>query len=1003
MTKHATIYLCLCALVMFWTPVAGAQEIDVEGRVTEAETGFPLPGVNVSVQGTQIGTTTDLDGNYSITVPGADAVLVFSFVGFQTQQIPVGDQRVIDVALRQSVAELEDVVVVGYGTQRRGDVTGSVASVSVADANMGQITAPEDLIQGRVAGVSIIKNDGEPGAGMTVRIRGGTSITASNDPLYVIDGVPIDAASMQPGTDTGVDGANSGPRNPLAMLNPGDIEAIDILKDASAAAIYGSRGANGVILITTKRGRAGQVTVDYDGTVSSSMMYRKLPLLSADQYRNFIRQNGLNEDALGNANTDWQDAITRTALSHNHNLAIGGGTENTTYRASVGYLNQEGIVINSGQERITGRINAEHRALQNRLRLGLNLTSAYISDDKTWQDETNGFTGGIFANVMKMNPTFPVKNPDGSYVEYPTPSIRNPVAIAEQIDDNVITTRTLGNLSAELQLVEGLTGKVLVGVDRAQARRAVYVPRANPIGSPVGGVASQGNRERSSVLLETTLNYNNTFANVHSVSLLGGYSWQEFNLEEFGATMRDFVTDAWRYNNLSGGADNSIKPFSNREVNRLVSFFGRANYDYAGKYLLTATLRQDGSTRFGAGNKWGLFPSFSAAWRVSEESFLRDATFISDLKLRAGWGKTGSQEIGNYRSLPTLSPNPDYIWVVGDGETEVTGVAPNNFANPDLQWEETQTINVGLDYGFSNGKYSGSIEFYQKDTDNLLIEFSVPQPAVVSTRLENVGSVRNTGFEFSLNALAIDKRDLALTVGAIFSTNKNEVIDLGGREQIITGRVSGAGLSGVSSQIIREGEPLGAFYGPVFLGVENGEQQFKLDDQGNRVREIIGYAQPDFTYSLQTSLLYKNWDLNIFLRGEQGRDVLNNTALEYTAKFLANTNVNFMEEALTDGTSLDQGIAVYSSRWVQDASFLRVDNVTLGYTFSSNIPPNVAQYVRRARVYLSAQNLFVFTPYEGYDPEVNTDAQENGVPSLGVDYANYPRPRTFTLGLSLGF
>src|SRR5690606_15791663 len=349
------------------------------GRVTEAETGFPLPGVNVSVQGTQIGTTTDLDGNYSITVPGADAVLVYSFVGFQTQQIPVGDQRVIDVALRQSVAELEDVVVVGYGTQRRGDVTGSVASVSVADANMGQITAPEDLIQGRVAGVSIIKNDGEPGAGMTVRIRGGTSITASNDPLYVIDGVPIDAASMQPGTDTGVDGANSGPRNPLAMLNPGDIEAIDILKDASAAAIYGSRGANGVILITTKRGRAGQVTVDYDGTVSSSMMYRKLPLLSADQYRNFIRQNGLNEDALGNANTDWQDAITRTALSHNHNLAIGGGTENTTYRASVGYLNQEGIVINSGQERITGRINAEHRALQNRLRLGLNLTSAYIS------------------------------------------------------------------------------------------------------------------------------------------------------------------------------------------------------------------------------------------------------------------------------------------------------------------------------------------------------------------------------------------------------------------------------------------------------------------------------------------------------------------------------------------------------------------------------------------------------------------------------------------------
>lgn len=1003
MAKHATIFLCLCALVLFLTPIAGAQDFDVEGRVTEAESGFPLPGVNISVQGTQIGTTSDLDGNYTINVPGPEAVLVFSFVGFQTHEVPVGDQRVVNVALRQSVAELEDVVVVGYGTQRRGDVTGSVASVKVADANMGQISSPEDLIQGRVPGVSIVKNDGEPGAGMTVRIRGGTSITASNDPLYVIDGVPIDAASMQPGTDTGVDGANSGPRNPLAMLNPGDIESIDILKDASAAAIYGSRGANGVILITTKRGRAGQVTVDYDGTLSSSMMYRKLDLLTASQYRTFVQNNNLNEDALGSANTDWQDAVTQTALSHNHNLAIGGGTETTTYRASVGYMSQEGIVINSGQERITGRINADHRTLQNRLRIGLNLTSSYIFDEKTWQDETNGFTGGIFTNVMKMNPTFPVKNADGTYVEYPTPSIRNPVAIAEQLDDNVKTTRTLGNLSAELQMVEGLTGKVLVGLDRGQARRMIYVPRANPIGSPVGGVAAQGNRERSSMLLETTLNYDNTFARVHGLSLLGGYSWQEFTLEEFGATMRDFVTDAWQYNNLSGGADNSIKPFSSREVNRLVSFFGRVNYDYAGRYLLTATLRRDGSTRFGAGNKWGLFPSFSAAWRISEEPFLQSASFISDLKLRAGYGVTGSQEIGNYRSLATLAPNPEYIWVVGDGETEVTGVAPNNFANPDLQWEETSTYNVGLDYGFSNGKYSGAIEFYRKDTDNLLIEFDVPQPAVVETRLENVGVVRNTGFEFSLNALAIDKRDLAMTIGAVLSTNRNEVLDLGERDQIITGTVSGAGLSDVSAQIIREGEPLGSFYGPVFLGIENGEQQFKLDENDNRVREIIGYAQPDFTYSFHTSLLYKNWDLNVFLRGEQGRDVLNNTALEYTAKFLANTNVNFMQEALDDGTSLDQGIAVYSSRWIQDASFLRVDNVTLGYTFSSNIPPNVAEYVRRARIYLTAQNLFVFTSYDGYDPEVNTDAQQNGVPSLGIDYANYPRPRTFTLGLSLGF
>ena len=1002
MARHATRILFLCLMTTAFAAFVHAQELQVTGRVTEAESGLPLPGVNIAVEGTQTGTTSDLDGQYQITVPGPDASLVFSFVGFETQIIPVGGRSEINVSLSQSVSALEDVVVVGYGTQRRSDVTGSVASIDVEEANVGQITAPEDLIQGRVPGVNIVRNDGEPGAGMTVRIRGGTSITASNDPLYVIDGVPIDNASLQPGANTGTDATNSGPRNPLGMLNPNDIESIDILKDASAAAIYGSRGANGVILITTKKGRAGQVSVDYDGYVSSASMYRELDLLTASQYRAFVEDNDLSNE-LGNANTNWQEAVTRTALSHNHSLAIGGGTENTTYRASVGYIDQEGIVLSTGMERLSGRINATHSSLNDRLRLNLNLTSAYVKDIKVANDETNGFTGGLFTNVLKFNPTLPVRNEDGTFVEYPTPSIRNPVAIAEQLDDDIKTTRTLGNLSADLDLLPGLTGRVNLGVDRGAARRFVYIPRSNPIGAPVGGVAAQGQLDRSSVLLETTLNYNKLFADRHNIQLLGGYSYQEFTAEEFTVTMRDFVTDAWRFNNLSGGGDNSIKPTSYREQSRLVSFFGRVNYDFAGKYLLTATIRQDGSTRFGADHKWGLFPSFSAAWRISEEPFLQGLQVLSELKLRAGYGVTGNQEIRNLRSLPTLAPDQGFIWVVGEDETEITGVAPNNFANPDLKWEETSTFNVGLDYGFSHGKFSGAIDFYVKDTDDLLIEFDVPQPAVVGTRLANVGSVRNTGIEFALDALAVDRRDLSLTVGAVFSSNKNEVIDLGGREEIFTATVSGAGLSGVSAQVIREGEPLGSFYGPVFLGIENGEQQFKLDENGNRVREIIGNAQPDFSYGVHANMLFKNWDLGIFIRGEQGREVLNNTALEYTAKYLANTNVNFFQDAIDDGTSIENGIAVFSSRWVQDASFIRVDNVSLGYTFTNMIPAPAANYVRRARVYLAAQNLLVITPYEGYDPEVNTNAEQDGVPSLGVDYANYPRPRTFTLGVSLGF
>ncbi len=1002
MARIAARILCLFAMTFALTALTFAQEVEVEGRVTEAESGLPLPGVNIAIQGTQTGTTTDLDGQYRITAPSPDAQLVFSFVGFQTQVIPIEGRGQINVALRQSISELEDVVVVGYGVQRKGDVTGSVSSIDVQAANVGQITAPEELMQGRVPGVNIVKNDGEPGAGMTVRIRGGTSITASNDPLYVIDGVPIDNASLQPGINTGVDATASGPRNPLGMLNANDIQSIDILKDASAAAIYGSRGANGVILITTKKGLPGQVTVDYDGYASTASMYRKLDLLTASQYRQFVQSNNLTND-LGSVSTDWQDAITQTAISHSHTLAMGGGTDNTTYRASVGYLDQEGIVLNTSMERLSGRINASHRAFDDNLRLSLNLTSAYVKDDKVPSDETNGFTGGLFTNVFKFNPTFGVRNADGSYVEYPTPSIRNPVAIAEQLEDDVKTTRTLGNLSADVDIGPGLTGRVNLGADRAAARRMIFIPRASPIGSPVGGVAGQGQLDRSSLLLETTLNYDNTFNDRHALTLLGGYSFQEFTVEEFTATMRNFVTDAWSFNNLSGGADPSIKPSSFREQSRLISFFGRANYGFQGKYLLTATVRRDGSTRFGAGHKWGLFPSFSAAWRISEESFLQGFQALSDLKLRAGYGVTGSQEIGNLRSLPTLAPDQGFIWVVGEDETEITGVAPNNFANENLKWEETRTFNAGVDYGFASGKFSGALEFYIKNTDDLLIEFDVPQPAVVSTRLENVGSVRNTGFEFSLNALAVDRRDLSVSLGAVFSTNKNEVIDLGGRDRIITGTVSGAGLSGVSAQIIQEGEPLGTFFGPVFLGIENGEQQFLLDESGNRVRQVLGSAQPDFSYGLNASVFYKDLDLGIFVRGEQGREVFNNTALEYTAKFLANTNVNFFQDAVNDGTDLENGIAVYSSRWVEDASFLRVDNVTLGYTFTNHLPAVAGSTVRRARIYLAAQNPLVLTSYDGYDPEVNTDAEQNGVPSLGIDYANYPRPRMFTVGLSLGF
>ncbi len=1016
----------LGVLMFACVSLAFAQSRDISGTVIDATNGYPLPGVNIAIQGTTTGTATGIDGSYSIRANSED-VLVFSFVGYLTQEITVGSQNVINVALQEDVELLEEVVVVGYGVQKKADVTGAVGAVNVSEANVGLVTSPEQLIQGRVAGVSIIQNSGEPGSNVTVRIRGGTSISASNSPLYVIDGVPLDNSATDPGGNLAGQ-TDSGPRNPLNFLNPNDIANIDILKDASAAAIYGSRGANGVILITTKKGREGQVQVDYDGYVATSSFGNEMGLLTGDEYRNFVGQTfgqdvlqaRLRDGVLGNANTDWQDAITQAAVSHSHSLAFGGGTAATQYRASVGYLDQEGIVISSGLERITGRINVNHRAFDEKLTLNVNLTGSYINDDRVPFEQTGGFEGGLLTNVFKYNPTLPIKRADGTFFEIPGQfSVRNPVAIAELTQDFVKTTRALGNLTAEYEFVEGLTGKVNVGLNRSQASRRTFQPKSLPVAATIGGQASQANRELSSKLIEITGTYSRIFGDAHNVSILGGYSWQNFLTEQFGTTARDFVSDVFGYNNLAGGNDFSIKPFSLRQESKLISFFGRINYDYNSTYIFSASLRRDGSSRFGADEKWGIFPAVTLGWRIS--SLLTSATFIDDLKLRVGWGVNGSQEIGNLRSLPTLAPDPNFRAVIG--EQEVVGIAPNNFATPNLKWEETTQVNVGLDFSLWTGRVEGSVEYYFKDTQDLLLEFTVPQPAAVSTRLANAGQVENKGFEAAVNAVVIDQGDLTLDLGVTFNANTNEVKDLGGLQQIFSGRVSGAGLSGTNAQIITPGEPFGTFFGAVFLGfcgsdvamtatecqgLDEGAQAFKLDAQGNRVREVIGDAQPDLSYGITTNLTWQNWDLSAFFRGVSGVEMLNNTGLEYTSKNLVNTNVNFLKEAADDPTPVAEA-PVYSSRWVQDASFLRLENLTLGYTFTNvQALSSVVGTIRRARVYASAQNLFVLTDYDGFDPEVNTDAGAVGasglpVASLGIDYMNYPRPRTFTLGLSLGF
>ncbi|MEM8598595.1 MAG: TonB-dependent receptor [Bacteroidota bacterium] len=1064
MSRIVTALLFVGALLLTGASPAFAQQ-SVSGVVTDAVTGDPLPGVNIVVQGTTTGTVTNIDGEYGVTVPGPEAVLVYSYVGYVTFETVVGPRTEIDVALDEDAALIDEVVVVGYGTQRRGDVTSSVATVDVSDANVGSVTNADDLIQGRVAGVQVTQNNGEPGGGVSIKIRGGTSVSGSNEPLYVIDGVPIDNGASTPGA-VAAGGAGAAPdRNPLNLLNPNDIESISVLKDAAATAIYGSRGANGVVLITTKDGLDGRVTVDYEGRTSVASAQRTIDLASGDQYRNFVteavgnrelgyddlNENGIFEDSelvdndgngvadvidnLGTASSDFQDAILRSAVSQQHNLSFAGGNQQTQYRASVSYLNQEGIITSSGLERITARINADTEAIDGRVRMGLNLTSALTEDDFVYYEGTGGFEGGLLTNVFDFNPTQPVRDENGDFFEVGGTSVRNPLGLAEEIADDARTTRTLGNAYLELDIIEGLTGRVSLGGDRSVSRRASYFPLSNPVGAASNAIAAQRDLQRSTVNFFGTLNYQRSFAERNNFSILGGYEFNETEVESIGIQSQGFVTDATSSyaigsgtTPIAGSSFDETGTFSLREKNRLISFFSRTNYNFDQKYYLSASLRYDGSTRFGADNKWALFPAVSGAWRVSNEAFMNEVDFIDDLRLRAGFGIVGNQGgLDNGLSLALFEPNSDFRAVLGN-EVQ-TGFALRQLPNETLKWEEKQEFTVGLDYGFLDNRFVGSIEFYRNTTEDLLLEITLPQPAPVPVFVDNVGSVRNTGLDFALDYYAIEKADMNLQFGFVFNTNANEVVDLGGQQQIFTGSVSGRGQSGQNALLLTPGEPFPVFYGAEFLRVNDaGDQVFNnyefqaqdlnldgmidAEEEANPVqvlvgetttpdasdRRIIGDPRPDFSYGLRTKFDYKQFGIGVFIRGEQGRELFNNTALIFSNKS-AFPSTNVFADALDSPDGINEE-ARYSSRWIEDASFIRIDNITLEYRpdFST-----YASFLRTTRFFLSIDNVFVFTPYEGFDPEVNTNAQVGAIPSTGIDYTNYPSPRTFTLGVNLGF
>ncbi|HLZ44891.1 MAG TPA: SusC/RagA family TonB-linked outer membrane protein [Gemmatimonadales bacterium] len=1059
MQRNRHVGLILAFLSFLAIPLA-AQNGTIHGQVVDSITQQGLAGATVQLLFRTAGLTvqpgrqivTDADGRFSLgdVVPGAVTVKA-TRIGYGPQQqevnVTAGGTAEARFVLSPQASILEPVVVTGYGSQRREAITGSVATVEANTANVGVKTNADQLLQGRAAGVEVLQNNGEPGAGAQVLIRGGSSLSATNDPLYVIDGVPVNNVATEP-QSIGVGGDPSLPRNPLNLINPGDIQSITVLKDASATAIYGSRASNGVILIETKRGNASSgPTFEYDGYVSTSSPLRRLDVLTGNEYRNFVQNSvaswrtdstsfssrhpgtdtiftkhfadsaaAFNALApshladLGSANTDWAAAITRSAVSHNHNLSFSGGTEATRYRASLNYANQQGVTLSSGLERIQGRLSATHSDLNNRLRMDVNVTTSRVNNTYLTYENNGGFEGGVFENVATFNPTLPVTVTDSTgthFYEVGGTSIRNPVALASQITNIGQTTRTLANGSAAFDLISGLTAKVTVGLDHSGGQRQEYYPQSNPVGVALGGgFARQADLENTTQTLQTQLNYQRQFGN-NTVDVVGGYEYSKFRTSSLTAQGIGFFTDAFSFNNL--GAATTRTTFSDAAESRLVSVFSRANVGFNDRFYVTGVLRYDGSSRFAVGHKWAAFPGVSGSWHLSQESFAKNLPF-SDLKLRVGWGLQGNPSVDPYTSLITLAGSTDatYPW----GDTPQGGVLATSNGNPNLKWEQTSQIDGAVDFAILNNRISGTVEYYHKNTKDLLLTVNVSEPALVSTQLTNIGSLSGHGLELSLDALAISRPNLTWRGGLVLAAERNKVVDLGGQAYISTGFVSGQGQSNQVSERLIPGYPVGTFYGPVFLGWDaQGHQIFQCSaatpgcvggktttgsgpDQADY--RVIGNANPDFTLGVHSEVTWNRFDLSFLVRAAVGQDVFNNTALVYSTKSDALQGKNFLRAALTDSTGIHEP-AIFSSRWVENASFVRLQNITVGYDLNL---PLLTRSARSARLYVSADNLILITGYSGLDPEVFTS---NGLATRGLDYLTYPRPRTITGGLRLLF
>ncbi|RTY86253.1 SusC/RagA family TonB-linked outer membrane protein [Flavobacterium sp. RSP15] len=978
-------FLMLFLLMVF--SVDSWAQTEVTGVVLD-DANSPIPGVNVLVKGNKQGIVTDFDGRFNIKASVSD-VLVFSYIGFETQSVILKNYNKLNIKLQSSALQLDDLVVVGYGSKRKSDVTGAVTSVKSDQFNRGIVTSPEQLIQGKVSGVNITSASGEPGSNQTISIRGQGGVRSGSTPLFVVDGFALD--------NSGTGGAT----NPLSFINSDDIESIDVLKDASATAIYGARGANGVILITTKRGKKGASKVTYSTSLGTSSIAKEIPVYSADAFRSRVVEIGGELTDLGGS-TNWQKEITRAAFTQNHNVSLSGGADNMTYFASIGSQDQQGIIKNSELKRLSGRINITQKLLNDRLKIDLNLNATNTISERPAIES-------LIGTALSLNPTYPAYDENGAPSIFP--DVFNPLIRLKLYEDLTQTNRIIANISPSFEIIKGLDYKLNFGVDNSSSDRDIQ-NRPSTLPQEDGRLDSFYSNNKNT-LIENYITYNFDLGE-NNFSLLAGHSFQKTFVQ-----YRHWSIDRFKDN----GIDPKYNPGLGQELdlidnmpsgsavkNELQSFFGRLNYSFQNRYLLTATFRRDGSSKFGSNNKYGNFPSFSAGWKISEEEFMQASPF-SNLKVRAGWGRTGNQEIPSKitQASSTTSVSGSTSYPLYPTGTYPGGTTFARFANPDIQWEVSTQTNVGLDFGFFKGALSGTIDYFNKVSDNILLEV-VPsdpiQPA--STYWTNVKdmTITNRGLEFALAYQYKSEKGISFGFGGNVSFIDNK-IENSPFTVLTTGSASGSGLSSATINGYVNGQPIGTFFMKEFIGInDQGMSQFRdanndgLDTDADRV--VAGSALPDKLFSFYGNLAYKAFDLNFNFNGVAGNKIYDNTANSnfYKARLAKSLNTTapageFSSESITNPASI-------STRYLKNGAFLRLNNVSFGYTLKPE-SIGVGDWISSMRFSVTGQNLFVITDYDGYDPEVNSDRSVAGVTSYGIDYLSYPKARTFLFGFNVSF